>query len=348
MPELKSQVIPRLLDDVMSTGIPYEGKEVEVYLHRHGRRDKTYFNFVYHPLREQNGLISGVIVVCFEVTDLVVAKNRAERAEADLEQKVKQRTTELEEKNALLSKANSELEQFAYVASHDLQEPLRKIRTFTSILERNFPDNAPAKQYFDKIHSSSERMARLIKDVLNYSRLSTKAASFEPVDLNKVLASVLVDFELLIEERKAEIISSTLPTVNGLELQLHQLFANLVSNALKFSDTDPVLNISSRTLSGAEMKQFQFQHGYESFVEIRFQDKGVGFDQKYADQIFVIFQRLHGKETSGTGIGLALCKKIVQNHHGLIRVESSPGNGTTFFVYLPLTGQSQEKDTQKI
>jgi signal transduction histidine kinase len=348
MPELESQVVPRLLDDVMLTGIPYEGKEVEVYLHRHGSRDKTYFNFVYHPLREQNGLITGVIVVCFEVTELVVAKNRAETAEADLEKKVRQRTAELEEKNALLLKANSELEQFAYVASHDLQEPLRKIRTFTSILERNFPDNAQAKQYFQKIHSSSERMARLIKDVLNYSRLSSQTPPFEPVDLNKVLASVLVDFDLLIEERKAEVTSNALPTVNGLERQLHQLFANLVSNALKFSDANPVLKISSRTVSGAEMKHVAY--GYESYVEIRFEDHGIGFDPKYADQIFVIFQRLHGKETSGTGIGLALCKKIVQNHHGHIRVESSPGKGSTFFVYLPLTVQKPEpkKDNQTI
>jgi signal transduction histidine kinase len=348
MPELEGQVIPRLLDDVMSTGIPYEGKELEVYLHRHGRRDKTYFNFVYHPLREQNGLITGVIVVCFEVTELVIAKNRAETAEADLEHKVKQRTVELQEKNALLLKANAELEQFAYVASHDLQEPLRKIRTFTSILERNFPDNAQARQYFEKIHSSSDRMARLIKDVLDYSRLSSQTPPFEPVDLNKVLASVLVDFELLIEERKAEIISTQLPTVQGLDRQLHQLFANLVSNALKFSEGSPVLKISYRTVSGAEVKEFPY--GYESYVEIRFEDNGVGFDPKYAEQIFVIFQRLHGKETSGTGIGLALCKKIVQNHHGVIRVESSPGHGSSFFVYLPLTMEKHEpkNDTQTI
>jgi signal transduction histidine kinase len=179
-------------------------------------------------------------------------------------------------------------------------------------------------------------MARLIKNVLNYSRLSSQTVPFEPVDLNEVLAAVLVDFELLIEERSAEIISHPLPTVNGVGLQLHQLFANLVSNALKFSDTNPVLKISSRMLSREEIQQFQFQSGHESFAEIRFEDDGVGFDPKYADQIFVIFQRLHEKETSGTGIGLALCKKIVQNHHGHIRVESSPGNGTVFFVYLPL------------
>jgi signal transduction histidine kinase len=336
LPELKSQVISSLLDGVMSTGIPYEGKEVEVYLHRQGRRDKTYFNFVYHPLQEQDGSISGVIVVCFEVTDLVVAKNRAEKAEADLEEKVKERTAELEEKNDLLVKANSELEQFAYVASHDLQEPLRKIRTFSSILERNFSGNHQSKQYFEKIHSSSDRMTRLIKDVLNFSKLSSQAVSFAPVDLNKILTSALVDFELLIEERNAEITFDPLPTVNGVELQLQQLFGNLISNALKFSDAKTVLKISSRILPSEEIKDFKLYAAYDRYVEVRFQDNGVGFDSKYADQIFVIFQRLHEKQTSGTGIGLALCKKIVQNHHGHIRAESEPGNGSIFFVYLPL------------
>lgn len=337
LPELRSQFVPKLLDDVMTTGIPYEGKEIEVYLHRHGTREQAFFNFVYHPLRELDDTISGVVVVCFEVTELVNSKNRAERSEVLLEEKVRSRTAELEAKNALLQKANSELEQFAYVASHDLQEPLRKIRTFTSILQRNFPDVANSNPYFEKIHSASDRMARLIKDVLNYSRLSTRAASFEPVDLNKTLEDVLVDFELLIEESKAAVISEHLPTVNGLALQLHQLFANLLSNALKFSNGNPVLKISSREITKEEFTKFQPQaNGYSSFIEIRFDDNGIGFDPNYAEQIFVIFQRLQDKETPGTGIGLALCKKIVENHHGAIRAESTPGEGTTFFVYLPV------------
>lgn len=335
LPELRNQSIQKLLDDVMSTGISYEGKELDVYLHRNGRRDKTYFNFVYHPLREQNESISGVIVVCFEVTDLVNAKNRAEKSEALLEEKVKERTSALEAKNSLLIKANQELEEFAYVASHDLQEPLRKIRTFSSILQRNFPDHSQAIPYFEKIHSASDRMARLIKDVLNYSRLSSHAKAFEPVDLNKVLASVLVDFELSIEERHAEVSSDPLPIVTGNELQLQQLFGNLVSNALKFSNGDPVLKISCTEITIDKAKTI-IPHAYKkSYFEIRFEDNGIGFDQKYADQIFVIFQRLNDKETSGTGIGLALCKKIVENHEGLIRVESISGKGTIFSVYLP-------------
>ena len=335
LPELRNQSIQKLLDDVMSTGVSHEGKELELYLNRNGRRDRTYFNFLYHPLREQNESISGVIVVCFEVTDLVNAKNRAEKSEALLEEKVKERTSELEAKNSLLIKANQELEEFAYVASHDLQEPLRKIRTFSSILERTFPDHAQSTLYFAKIHSASDRMARLIKDVLNYSRLSSHAKMFEPVDLNRILESVLVDFELLIEERHAKICSDPLPIVTGNELQLQQLFGNLVSNALKFSNGDPVLKIFCNEITIDKAKTI-IPHAYnKSYFEIRFEDNGIGFDQQYAEQIFVIFQRLNDKETSGTGIGLALCKEIVENHEGLIRVNSVPGKGTIFSVYLP-------------
>ncbi|WP_276374634.1 ATP-binding protein [Chryseolinea sp. H1M3-3] len=336
LPELKDQVVKNLLDDVMATGIPHEGNQLEIFLNRQGKREKTYFNFVYHPLREEDECITGVIVVCFEVTELVNAKKKTEKSEAMLEEKVRERTLELETKNNLLLKANTELEQFAYVASHDLQEPLRKIRTFSSILQRNFPENELSKKYFEKIHSASNRMGQLIKDVLNYSRLSGQVVSYEPVDLNKTLADVLIDFELLIEERNAQIISEELPTINAVELQLRQLFGNLVSNALKFSNGNPFLKISSRTIMREEVAKYHLQANNESYVEIKFADNGIGFDPVYAEQIFVIFQRLHDKETTGTGIGLALCKKIVENHHGHIRAESSPGEGTMFFIYLPL------------
>ncbi len=336
LPQLRDKQIPALLDSVMETGIPFEGKEVEVPLYRQGRRVQAYFNFVYHPLRDQDGVISGVIVVCFEVTELVNAKNRAEKSEALLEEKVKERTAELEAKNTLLLKANTELEQFAFVASHDLQEPLRKIRTFASILERNFPESEQSRPYFEKIHAASEKMGRLIKDVLNYSRLSAHGGATGPVDLNQTLASVLVDFELMIEESRASVLSDDLPVIEGNELQLHQLFGNLLSNALKFSKGQPRISITSRNIDAAEFRTHQPHAVGQHYVEIRFADNGIGFSPQYADQIFVIFQRLHDKETSGTGIGLAVCKKIVENHHGHIRVESVPGEGTTFFVYFPL------------
>lgn len=334
LPQLKDQVGP-LLDSVLTTAIPYEGREFEIDLQRQGKWEKTYFNFIYHPLKEQDGSITGVIVVCFEVTDLVVSKNNALKSEADLEQKVKERTAELEEKNELLLKANQELEQFAYIASHDLQEPLRKIRTFSSILQKNFPYNALSTSYFEKIHSASDRMGKLIKDVLNYSKLASQNLSFVTIDLNQILESVLVDFELLIEERKAKIIAEPLPIVKGVELQLQQLFANLISNALKFSGSDPVVKISSTKLTRNDVKKYHPHAEAEAYVEIRFEDNGIGFDPIYGEQIFVIFQRLHDKETIGTGIGLALCKKIIENHHGFIRAESSPGKGATFFISLP-------------
>lgn len=329
MPELQAYAFRDYLDQVMSTGIAFEGKEMEIYLNRFGKRERTFFNFVYHPLREQDGAISGVIVVCFEVTDLVLARNRAEESEVKLEAKVKERTWELEEKNSLLLKANEELEQFAYVASHDLQEPLRKIRTFSSILERKFSPDEESQKYFDKIHASSNRMAKLIRDVLNYSRLTSRTAPFEEVDLKAVLGSVITDFELLIAEKSAEIIADDLPVVHGIPLQLEQLFANLLGNSLKFSDGRPVIEIRWRAVSSNQTQTPR------DFIEIRFRDNGVGFDPKYSELVFTIFQRLHNKEASGTGIGLALCKRIVENHNGSIRVDSSPGEGTTFFIRLP-------------
>jgi light-regulated signal transduction histidine kinase (bacteriophytochrome) len=321
----------------MATSIPYEGKEFGIDLHRQGKWEKTYFNFVYHPLKEQDGSITGVIVVCFEVTDLVVSKNNALKSEADLEQKVKERTAELEKKNELLLKANQELEQFAYIASHDLQEPLRKIRTFSSILQKNLAVNAQSTSYFEKIHSASDRMGKLIKDVLNYSKLANQNLAFVTINLDQILDSVLVDFELLIEERKAKIMAEPLPIIMGVELQLQQLFANLLSNALKFSGNNPILKISSRKLTREDVRKYHSQADAEAYAEIRFEDNGIGFDPTYGEQIFVIFQRLHDKETSGTGIGLALCKKIVENHRGFIRSESLPGHGATFFISLPMS-----------
>ncbi len=341
LPELRDQGIRELLDRVLTTGEPYLGKEVEVQMNRRGKSEKTFFNFVYHPLRDEDGSISGLIVVCFEVTDLVRAKNRAERSEGELEQKIKDRTAELEEKNALLTAANQELEQFAYIASHDLQEPLRKIRTFTSIIQRFLPDDPQSTPYFEKIQIASERMGNLIKDVLNYSRLSGRqSATFHDVDLNRLMESVMIDFDLMVEEHHATVLCSNLPTVQGVELQLNQLFANLLSNALKFSSEKPEINVSSAKISREQMAKFNPRAEYESYFEIAFRDNGIGFDPAYTDKIFEIFQRLHDKEVTGTGIGLALCKKIVENHHGFIRAESAPGNGTTFYVYLPALNET--------
>jgi len=243
----------------------------------------------------------------------------------------------LEENVRELNKSNHDLEQFAYIASHDLQEPLRKIRNFTELLDNSIDDKIKAKKYLDKIDTSSQRMATLIKDVLNYSRLSKSGVKFENVDLEKILEDVKTDVELVIEEKHAVVEADKLPVINGVSQQLHQLFYNLINNSLKFSLEQPRITISCCQLSEEKTKRHPELYARIPYIELVFKDNGIGFDQKYASQIFTIFKRLNSSNMfEGTGIGLALCKKIVDNHHGLIRAESQPGKGATFTIILPV------------
>ncbi|HUP13612.1 MAG TPA: PAS domain S-box protein, partial [Niastella sp.] len=259
------------------------------------------------------------------------------KAKEELENMVLARTSELVTSNSALERSNHELEQFAYIASHDLQEPLRKIQTFADMVKENLDDREMIEKYFSKINVSAKRMSTLINDVLNYSRLTKTGEQFEKTDLNKILNDVLSDYELMIEQKKAVINHSKLPMIKGIPLQVHQLFANLISNSLKFSDANPQITISARSLSRREMQQFPRLIEKRAYIELTFKDNGIGFEQQHADQIFIIFQRLNNQGTySGTGIGLALCKKIVDHHDGIITAKSEPGHGATFTVILPV------------
>jgi len=247
-----------------------------------------------------------------------------------------QSQSKLEEKISELNKSNHDLEQFAYIASHDLQEPLRKIRSFAELLNKNIHDGEKREKYLAKIDESSLRMSTLIKDVLDYSRLTKSSSSFETVDLNHVILAVKTDMELMIEEKKASVESKDLPVISGMKQQLFQLFYNLVSNALKFTEKNPRITISCIAAPEQSLKLHGLNHG-SKYVQVTVEDNGIGFDQKYAQQIFTIFKRLNNRESySGTGIGLALCKKIVDNHHGAIEAESKPGEGATFRIILPV------------
>lgn len=254
-----------------------------------------------------------------------------------LEKTVQERTHELLESNKRLEKSNHDLEQFAYIASHDLQEPLRKIRLFADILLRELHNDEKVSKYISKIESSANHMSRLIRDVLNYSRLTKQDHSFVDINLNTVLADVLSEFDLLIEQRQAVIHhANNLPLIKGIPVQLNQLFRNLIGNSLKFSGDHPEIEISCRNLS---VEQLPVETGSNSrdWVVLSFRDNGIGFDQRYADQIFSIFKRLNNTDVyKGTGVGLALCKKIAENHHGFIVAESEEMKGATFNVYLPL------------
>jgi PAS domain S-box-containing protein len=244
--------------------------------------------------------------------------------------------------NAELEIQNGELEQFAYVASHDLQEPLRKIRTFVELIQTNYSDEDFVKKYLAKLNYSAQRMAELIKSLLNYSRLAKNKNEYSDelseVDLNDILNDVKQDFELLIEDKKATIISEVLPTVKGDRMQLGQLFSNLISNSLKFSKTDPLIKLSATVVNKAQISNEPNSLPYTNYYQIIFEDNGIGFEQEYDKIIFSLFQRLHGRQDyAGTGIGLALCKKIVENHLGLITANSELNKGATFNVYLPVS-----------
>lgn len=257
-----------------------------------------------------------------------------------LEREVEERVNELKRVNSELAKSNNDLEQFAYVASHDLQEPLRKIRIFASMVDELLDDPEKAHLYLHKISASSDRMMTLIQDLLNFSRLSRTGQPLLEVDLNSVLQHIMNDLELVIQEKQAAIISQLLPSVKGEPLQLYQLLYNIINNSLKFSSphVPPHISISARLLAPEEVSGHTCLNPSLEYVEVLLKDNGIGFAQEYAEQIFTIFHRLNDRQAyTGTGIGLALCKKIVANHHGHIYAVSKEAAGAAFYVILPLT-----------
>lgn len=253
-----------------------------------------------------------------------------------LEHKVDLRTKELVDKNSELETTNHELQQFAWVVSHDLKEPLRKIQTFSNLIkEKYLTGNDEAISYLDRSISSSARMSRLISDLLDYSRLSV-TAHFQPTDLNALIEELLADFDETIREKKANIRKDPLPVVPTIPSQIRQVFQNLISNALKFSrpDVAPVIDIRCETINQKDVNSPLSPDG--PYCRITIADNGIGFDEKFLDRIFVIFQRLNNINAyEGTGIGLAIAKKIMDKHNGLISARSSENQGSEFIIILP-------------
>lgn len=286
------------------------------------RKDGTTFwgSVVITALHGDNNRIIGFSKVTRDLTEKKIA-----------EDKMREYLKELEVQN-------KELEQFAYVASHDLQEPLRKIRTFADIILNNLDDRQAVEKYMQKIDVSARRMSDLIRSVLDYSRLARNEDRFAVVDLNETLDSVRADFELMIQEKGATIKSPSLPAINGIPLQISQLFSNLIGNALKFNNKIPVITIQPSIVSRKQIAGAPelLADGY--YLELVFSDNGIGFEPQYEKLIFSMFQRLHGKhEYAGTGIGLALCKKIMDNHQGYIKATGEQDKGAIFSVYFPIS-----------
>lgn len=283
---------------------------VQNYELRVCRRDGHVTPVLYNAsvYRDERGSVAGVFAAARDITD----RKRAEQA--------------LEQKASDLARSNADLEQFAYVASHDLQEPLRMVANFTQLLADRFGDKLgdDGAEFIGYAVDGARRMQRLIQDLLTYSRVGTRGRSFEPTDCNEVLGAAVANLQASIQESGALVTHEELPTVAADASQLAQLFQNLVGNAIKFrSEAPPRVHVSAER-----------QPGQWAFAV---QDNGIGFDPEFSDRIFIIFQRLHSRsEYPGTGIGLALCKKIIERHGGKIWVESKPNQGATFRFTIPM------------
>ncbi|GCE31558.1 sensor histidine kinase [Dictyobacter alpinus] len=256
---------------------------------------------------------------------------------ANLEERVAQRTDELRMLNANLERSNQELQEFAYVASHDLQEPLRKIQAFGNLLEEEYgAEISDGKEYLDRMRNAAARMRVLIDDLLTFSRVATKTLPFSPISLDLVARDVIEDLETRIQETQGTIELGELPTIEADSRQLYQVLQNLLGNALKFHrpNVPPVIKVSATIEENSQLDEFY--SGPNCILTV--QDNGIGFDEKYLDRIFTVFQRLHGRtEYEGTGIGLAVVRKIVERHGGTITATSTIGEGSTFIVTLPVT-----------
>jgi signal transduction histidine kinase len=264
-------------------------------------------------------------------------RSREQTAER-LEARVTERTRELNVSNASLRTSNRDLEQFASVASHDLQEPLRKIEAFGDRLKTRSREglDEQGQDYLDRILHSASRMRTLINDLLNYSRVTTRAQPFALVDLAKIAREVVADLEVRLSQSQGTVRVGNLPEIDADPTQMRQLFQNLIGNALKFHrpDVPAVVNITSEFLTASQG---------EPQCRISIADNGIGFEEAYLDRIFQLFQRLHGRnEYDGTGIGLAICRKVVERHRGTITARSKPGEGSTFIITLPTRQEAKE------
>ncbi len=460
LPEFRDQGLKELLDNVYNTGERIVLQELPLTIRRYDRMENIFVKFLYEPLLEADGTVSGVMALAHEITEQVLSRKKIEESEAhfrlladlmpvkisnanaggnvtyfnkswlefsgynfgdlkdfgyhkmmhpdeveefqkrfqkaaetqtvlemelrflnkkgeyiwhlnlaspvlndngeikmwvgvtseiqqqkeqrdELELAVKERTQSLLEANHDLEHTMQNLEQFAYVASHDLQEPLRKIQTFaTRLQQRN--DNlvdAGVKADLARITASADRMRQLINDLLEYARLVNHSRSYIACNLNAIIDSVVVDFDLMIAQKNAVVNLKTLPVIEAIPLQMNQLFYNLIGNALKFSKEGekPVINISAKKLTADQYNLYPtLKKGADCF-DIEVTDNGIGFNPDFADQIFTIFQRLHDRaQYEGTGIGLAMCRKIVLNHGGEIFAESKEDQGASFHIILPV------------
>ena len=330
LPELEGQYVWEQMLKVYNDGISLDRSEVFVRHTRNGVMGEHYYNLSYRP-RKENGLITGILEVAIDVTEQVMARKKLEESEhrykvltETLEQQVNDRTRELK-------RSNEDLQQFAHVASHDLKEPVRKIKTFTDRLEQNLGSKLDdeGKNFIDRIYIATDRMFNMIDGVLTYSTTNASMQDCETVDLNEVITNIETDLEVALLAKDATIERGKLPVLEGAQVLLYQLFYNLINNSIKFvaKGTKPHISIwwEQATVNG------------EDHARVTLSDNGIGFEAEFAERIFDTFTRLNSKDQyEGTGLGLALCKKIAERHRGNITANGVPGGGATFTILLPM------------
>lgn len=292
--------------------------------------DKTPVQLSLTTLELEEGVSLSIIL-----TDLTAQKKA--------QQQLQESNMQLEEINHALEASNHDLQQFASIASHDLQEPLRKIQIFSHLMEERDDELPPeSKKYLQKIIDSSARMKTLIIDILTYSKLSAFDLKLDCVDLNEIIAELREDFELLIDEKRATVLTNMLPCVEVNKGQIRQVFQNIISNALKFAKDGvvPVIRIEGKRIAEKSFKSPEQEDGPYCLLSIR--DNGIGFNQKYVGSIFSLFERLNSKDRyEGSGIGLAIAKKIIEKHNGLITAFGNEGSGAEFQIILPMFGTNR-------
>jgi two-component system sensor kinase FixL len=315
MPEPEKSAHDRYIHNYRETGI---GRIIGIGREVTGlRKDGTTFPF--HLSISEVHLLDRRVFTGFihDITEQKLAEERLRRYANELE------------------RSNMELQDFAYVSSHDLQEPLRKIQAFGDRLKSKEAEtlSVQGKDYIDRMLNAASRMQNLINDLLAFSRVTTKAQPFSKVNLNEILEGVLSDLEVTISQTNARIEAEKLPVIEAEPIQMRQLFQNLIANAIKFrkADTQPHIRIYTRQI---QRKAHLIATPGDQLLEINFEDNGIGFDEKYLDKIFNVFQRLEGQKYEGSGIGLAICRKIAIRHGGNITARSQPGQGSTFIVTL--------------
>jgi two-component system CheB/CheR fusion protein len=305
---------------VVDNGVPFHGEYKNVHTGKWYEVD---------AIRMRNGLVA-------TFTDTTQKKEAADTISGSF-LKLKNNAEELKVMNSKLEQTNYDLLQFASVASHDLKEPLRKIQVYGNFLKDKMVEDPTAHEnkYIEKIISASNRMQILIDDVLTLSKLSNSEFAMAPVNLDDIIGQITDDVDITIKEKRAEVKRGELGEVSGVRGQMRQLFQNLILNSLKFNNKDnPKVFISRKGISKEEAKAYGIDAA--KYVCIEVADNGIGFEDQFSDKIFGLFQRLNGNIYQGTGIGLSICKKIVDNHKGFISAKGKPGEGATFRILLPL------------